>query len=72
MGGNRPKTLDVRELSGAADRALDEARRAITVLSVPQPQTLQDAIAQTAEDLGRVSVSPSNSTWLPTWTCLEK
>ncbi len=50
--GNRPKTLDIRELSGAADRALDEARRAITVLSVPQPQSLQDAIAQTAEDLG--------------------
>ena len=50
--GNRPKTLDVRELSGAADRALDEARRAITVLSVPQPQSLGDAIAQTAEDLG--------------------
>jgi signal transduction histidine kinase len=50
--GHRPKTLDMRELSGAADRALDEARRAITVLSVPQPQSLGDAIAQTAEDLG--------------------
>ncbi len=50
--GNRPKMLDVRELSGAADRALDEARRAITVLSVPQPQSLGDAVAQTAEDLG--------------------
>lgn len=50
--GNRPVTLDVRELSGAADRALDEARRAITVLSVPQPQSLDCAIAQTAEDLG--------------------
>ncbi len=50
--GNRPKMLDVRELSGAADRALDEARRAITVLSVPEPQSLGDAVAQTAEDLG--------------------
>ena len=67
--GNRPKTLDVRELSGAADRALDEARRAITVLSVPQPQSLGDAVAQTAEDLGRVSESPSISTWQRTRTC---
>jgi signal transduction histidine kinase len=50
--GNRPVTVDVRELSGAADRALDEARRAITVLSVPEPQSLACAIAQTAEDLG--------------------
>ena len=49
--GNRPLTIDVRELSGAADRALDEARRAITVLSVPEPQSLECAIAQTAEDL---------------------
>ena len=48
----RPATLDVRELAGAADRALDEARRAITVLSVSQPQSLDCAIAQTAEDLG--------------------
>jgi signal transduction histidine kinase len=47
-----PATLDVRELAGAADRALDEARRAITVLSVSQPQSLDCAIAQTAEDLG--------------------
>jgi signal transduction histidine kinase len=50
--GGRPVTIDVRELSGAADRALDEARRAITVLSVPEPQSLDCAIAQTAEDLG--------------------
>jgi signal transduction histidine kinase len=50
--GNRPVSLDVRELSGAADRALDEARRAITVLSEPEPQSLDCAIAQTAEDLG--------------------
>ena len=50
--GNRPITLDVQELSGAADRALDEARRAITVLSVPEQQSLSCAIAQTAEDLG--------------------
>jgi signal transduction histidine kinase len=43
---------EVRELAGAADRALDEARRAITVLSVSQPQSLDDAISQTVEDLG--------------------
>lgn len=42
---------EVRALAGAADRALDEARRAITVLSVARPQSLDDAIAQTAEDL---------------------
>jgi len=47
-----PATLDVRELAGAADRALDEARRAITVLSESHPQSLHCAIAQTAEDLG--------------------
>ena len=57
---NRPVTLDVRELSGAADRALDEARRAITVLSVPEPQSLECAIAQTAEDLAsRLGLSVS-------------
>jgi signal transduction histidine kinase len=50
--GVPPASLDVRELAGAADRALDEARRAITVLSVPHPQSLHCAIAQTAEDLG--------------------
>jgi signal transduction histidine kinase len=43
---------DARALAGAADRALDEARRAITVLSVAQPQSLDDAISQTVEDLG--------------------
>ena len=43
---------DARVLAGAADRALDEARRAITVLSVSQPQSLDDAISQTVEDLG--------------------
>lgn len=43
---------DMKELAGAADRALDEARRAITVLSSPEPQSLALAVAQTAEDLG--------------------
>ena len=43
---------EVKELSGAADRALDEARRAITVLSLSEPQSLVSALTQTAEDLG--------------------
>jgi signal transduction histidine kinase len=43
---------EMKELSGAADRALDEARRAITVLSLSAPQSLEAAITQTAEDLG--------------------
>ncbi len=43
---------EARDLAGAADRALDEARRAITVLSVREPQSLDDAISQTVEDLG--------------------
>jgi signal transduction histidine kinase len=47
-----PTTREARELAGAADRALDEARRAITVLSVAQPQSLDAAISQTVEDLG--------------------
>jgi signal transduction histidine kinase len=43
---------EARDLAGAADRALDEARRAITVLSVAEPQSLDAAISQTVEDLG--------------------
>jgi signal transduction histidine kinase len=49
---NFQESLDVRQLADAADRALDEARRAITVLSAAQPQSLSCAVAQTAEDLG--------------------
>ncbi len=45
-------SLELRQLADAADRALDEARRAITVLSAAQPQSLACAVAQTAEDLG--------------------
>lgn len=43
---------ETRELACAADRALDEARRAITVLSASRPERLSHALAQTAEDLG--------------------
>lgn len=49
---NGTSLLDVQELAGAADRALDEARRAITVLSARTPQSLVQAITQTTEDLG--------------------
>jgi signal transduction histidine kinase len=45
-------SLDIRQLADAADRALDEARRAISVLSAARPQSLASAVAQTAEDLG--------------------
>jgi signal transduction histidine kinase len=48
--GGAPSAM--KELSGAADRALDEARRAITVLSLSAPQSLVAALTQTAEDLG--------------------
>jgi len=44
-------SLDLRQLADAAHRALDEARRAITLLSANQPQSLASAVAQTAEDL---------------------
>jgi signal transduction histidine kinase len=40
------------EIARAADRALDEARRAITILSSEQPELLSRSIEQTAEDLG--------------------
>jgi len=43
---------DSTQLADAADRALDEARRAITVLSATTPQSLSQAVTQTAEDLG--------------------
>jgi PAS domain S-box-containing protein len=44
-----PEVLDA--LASAADRALDEARRAISVLSSREPPPLPMAIRQTAEDL---------------------
>jgi signal transduction histidine kinase len=50
--GPAPRPSDIREVAGAADRALDEARRAITLLTGNGPQTLNQAVAQTAEDLG--------------------
>ena len=41
----------IRQLANAAERALDEARRAISVLSNDQPEPLVVSITQTAEDL---------------------
>ena len=70
VAGAPPATLDVRELAGAADRALDEARRAITVLSVSQPQSLDCAISQTVEDLGsRLGRRRAISSWPTTSRC---
>ncbi len=42
----------LRQIANAAERALDEARRAITLLSSAVPERLDVAVAQTAEDLG--------------------
>jgi signal transduction histidine kinase len=50
--GLAPAEADSRELASAADRALDEARRAITVLSATRPESVASAVTQTAEDLG--------------------
>jgi signal transduction histidine kinase len=50
--GHSTTASDSRELASAADRALDEARRAITVLSATRPESLASAVTQTAEDLG--------------------
>lgn len=44
---------DAGELARSADRALDEARRAITVLSADHRQRIAESISQTAEDLSR-------------------
>ena len=49
---SKPSAHDeMRELADAADRALDEARRAISVLSSPNLERLQLCVAQTAEDM---------------------
>ena len=50
--GRAQGETDIRDLVSAADRALDEARRAITILTAVGPQPLAHALTQTAEDLG--------------------
>ena len=47
----RDASEDIAELVTAAERALDEARRAISVLSSAQHEPLGAALAHTAEDL---------------------
>ena len=56
-------------LSDAADRALDEARRAITVLSVPSPSPWRAPSPRRRRTSGCASTSPSTSTWPATSTC---
>ena len=48
LGGGTPEAI--QQLADAADRALDEARRAVVILS-EKPQSLQASISQTVEDL---------------------
>jgi len=50
--GRAAAGVDIDAIASAADRALDEARRAITVLSSLRPEPLYRGLAQTAEDLG--------------------
>jgi PAS domain S-box-containing protein len=55
-----PDSQILAQIANAAERALDEARRAISVLSSSLPERLDVAVAQTAEDLGsrhRMAVS---------------
>jgi signal transduction histidine kinase len=44
-----PDQRELRRLAGAAERALDESRRAITALSAPLDESLESAIAQTVD-----------------------
>jgi signal transduction histidine kinase len=56
----KPNSETLAQIANAAERALDEARRAIAVLSSSAPERLDMAVAQTAEDLGsrhRMAVS---------------
>jgi PAS domain S-box-containing protein len=48
---HRPSSETLEAVGSAADRALHEARRAISVLSSRDPQPLPSAMCQTAEDL---------------------
>ena len=61
---------EMKELSGAADRALDEARRAITVLSLSAPQSLVLRSPRPPRIWASGWVSPCSSTWTSrsTWT----
>ncbi len=47
----KPDAIGLYRIAGAAERALDESRRAILALTHPTDQPLDEAIAQTAEDV---------------------
>ena len=54
-----PKAVEVKYLAAAAERALDESRRAIALLAHPTEQTLDAAIVETVEELtSRAGTSP--------------
>ena len=46
-----PTTNELRRLAGTAERALDESRRAITALTAPLEESLENALAQTVEQV---------------------
>jgi signal transduction histidine kinase len=47
----KPTERELRRLAAAAERALDESRRAITALSAPLGESLELAISQTVEQV---------------------
>ena len=47
----RPDAIDIKYLSAAAERALDESRRAIALLTHPPDERLDLALVQTVEEL---------------------
>jgi len=54
-----PESVEVKYLAAAAERALDESRRAIALLAYPTEQTLDAAIVETVEELtSRAGSSP--------------
>jgi signal transduction histidine kinase len=50
-GVMEPNQRELRRLAGAAERALDESRRAITALSAPLDESLESAMAQTVDQI---------------------
>ena len=46
-----PTAQELRRLAGAAERALDESRRAITALTAPIDESLENALSQTVEQV---------------------
>jgi len=51
LRGDPTNSTALKELASASERALDEARRAISVLSSAKAEPLEFSVAQTAEDL---------------------